>query len=197
LRPDRVVDRLITEAKQIGVEVYEAKDPQHLRHSLVDFLTKRYATHNSVCIPLEGFPLADEIIPELKTKGWDVLQADNSIKFEEFLERLKHIQVGISPIDLSIAETSTLVIRNNRPFLREISLLPPVHIAIVGKDQIVLDMSTASELIDGWLTESLGVTFITGPSKTADIELNLVKGVHGPKELIIFILSQCQSLLPS
>lgn len=185
-----VVNRLINEATKIGIEVYVAQDSYHLKASLLELLFKRYAPYSSLCLPLDVFSSTGELINTLKNRNWKVLLADNSISYEEFLVKLRYVHIGITPVDLCIAETSTLVIRNNRPFLREISLFPPVHIAVTRTDQIILKLEEAGKIIDKWLMESVGVTFITGPSKTADIELNLVRGVHGPKELILFILSQ-------
>jgi len=68
------------------------------------------------------------------------------------------------------------------------SLVPPVHIAVLDAKNIHRNMTEAMEKegwADGMPTNAL---FISGPSKTADIELVLVFGVHGPKELVLFIL---------
>jgi L-lactate dehydrogenase complex protein LldG len=74
-------------------------------------------------------------------------------------------------------------------------LLPPLHVALVKPEQIIagLDdlfplMRYADEAANRELTSA--VTFITGPSRTADIELTLVVGVHGPQELHVIVLKQ-------
>jgi L-lactate dehydrogenase complex protein LldG len=68
-----------------------------------------------------------------------------------------------------------------------VSLVPPVHIAIVRASQIYRTLSEVLSLIRKDKEISPAVTFITGPSRTADIELTLAIGVHGPQELYVII----------
>jgi len=95
--------------------------------------------------------------------------------------------VGISNAQAGIAETGTLVLDSAYERHRLVSLVPPVHIAIVKASAIV---DTLGEALT-WLRKdkeiSPAITFITGPSRTADIELTLTVGVHGPKELYVII----------
>jgi L-lactate dehydrogenase complex protein LldG len=73
-----------------------------------------------------------------------------------------------------------------------VSLLPPVHIAVLRSSQIVASLDEAitnlssrrTNQADAWRS----ATFITGPSRTGDVELTLSIGVHGPKELHVIIL---------
>jgi L-lactate dehydrogenase complex protein LldG len=70
------------------------------------------------------------------------------------------------------------------------SLVPPIHIAILEADKIYTTFSEAIEA-EGWAQKMpTNVVLISGPSKTADIELTLAFGVHGPKELIVLILHE-------
>ena len=98
-------------------------------------------------------------------------------------------QQGITGVFAAIAETGSLVVASARGEPRSFSLLPPLHIAVVGQHQIIPDLF---DLFETSLTPSAGlpscVTLITGPSKTGDIELRLVTGVHGPGELHVVIL---------
>ena len=95
--------------------------------------------------------------------------------------------VGISNAQAGIAETGTLVLDSAYERHRLVSLVPPVHIAIVKASAIV---DTLGEALT-WLRKdkeiSPAITFITGPSRTADIELTLTVGVHGPKQLYVII----------
>ena len=96
--------------------------------------------------------------------------------------------VGISRVQGAIAETGTLVLDTERERHRLISLLPPVHIAIVDASQIHLTLGeTLSVLRCDTEEVSPTITFITGPSRTADIELTLAIGVHGPQELYVIV----------
>ena len=95
--------------------------------------------------------------------------------------------VGISTVQAAIAETGTLVLDSTRERHRLVSLVPPVHIAIVRASQIYRTLSEVLSLIRKDKEISPAVTFITGPSRTADIELTLAIGVHGPQELYVIL----------
>jgi len=95
--------------------------------------------------------------------------------------------VGISSAQAAIAETGTLVLDSTRERHRLVSLVPPVHIAIIRASQIYRTLAEVLTVIRGAKEVSPAVTFITGPSRTADIELTLAIGVHGPQELYVII----------
>ena len=99
--------------------------------------------------------------------------------------------LGISGVDLAVAETGTLALASWPGQGRSVSLLPPVHIALVEPRQVVPDLFD----LFGALRESGrgmpgNVSLITGPSKTGDIELRLTTGVHGPGEVHVIILEK-------
>lgn len=95
--------------------------------------------------------------------------------------------VGISTAQAAIAETGTLILDSTYERHRLVSLVPPVHIAIVDASRIVETLGDALTLLRSKHEISPTVTFITGPSRTADIELTLAIGVHGPRELYVII----------
>ena len=65
---------------------------------------------------------------------------------------------------------------------RFLSLLPPLHVVIFSRDQLVAKLEEVLEVMNSEVLDP-AVTLVTGPSRTADIELTLTKGVHGPKEI--------------
>jgi L-lactate utilization protein LutC len=95
---------------------------------------------------------------------------------------------GITDVWFAVAETGSLVIRASAEHGRAVSLVPPLHIAIVEREQIVPDLVDAMRKIaaEGAGT---GTVFITGPSKTSDIEMTLVTGVHGPMEVVVLLVA--------
>ena len=95
--------------------------------------------------------------------------------------------VGISMAQAAIAETGTLVLDSARERHRFVSLVPPVHIAIVNAQSIFQTLGEALAFIHRNNDISPAVTFITGPSRTADIELTLAIGVHGPQQLYVIV----------
>lgn len=94
--------------------------------------------------------------------------------------------LGISDVAALIAETGSLVMYTGSLSPRSLSLLPPVHVAVATREQIVPDLF---DLFDDPTRELPScLTLITGPSKTGDIELCLVTGVHGPGEVHVVLL---------
>ena len=102
---------------------------------------------------------------------------------------LFNFDVGITTAQIAIAETGTLVLESNSERHRLVSLVPPVHIAIVEARNIMLTLGEGLNYVQREATSAMSraITFITGPSRTADIELTLTIGVHGPKELYVIV----------
>ena len=101
--------------------------------------------------------------------------------------------IGITGVDYAVAETGSVVLIPREGLSRLVSLVPPVHIALVRPEDVV------ETLDDLFLLRRLNyyqnggdmgsyLNFITGPSRTADIEQTLVVGVHGPKEVHLVLL---------
>lgn len=95
--------------------------------------------------------------------------------------------VGITTAQAAIAETGTLVLDAARERHRFASLVPPVHVAIVDAASIFQTLGEALAFIHKDNQISPVVTFVTGPSRTADIELTLAIGVHGPQQLYVIV----------
>jgi L-lactate dehydrogenase complex protein LldG len=99
-------------------------------------------------------------------------------------------EAGISCVQHAVAETGTLVLETHSERNRLVSLLPPLHVAVLHADAILATLGDALAAVDpgGAGSASRAVTFISGPSRTADIELKLVVGVHGPRELTVLLI---------
>lgn len=108
---------------------------------------------------------------------------------EELKETLVHgVDSGFTTALGGIAETGTLVLWPNGDEPRLLSLLPPLHIALVRAADIV-DNLPGLIRAQGWAERMpTNVVLVSGPSKTADIEQTLAYGVHGPKELIVLVV---------
>ncbi len=104
--------------------------------------------------------------------------------------------VGITTAQAAIAETGTLVLDAAKEHHRLASLVPPIHIAIIDAASIFHTLGEALAFIHRKGDISPAVTFITGPSRTADIELTLAIGVHGPQELYV-IVNEGPPLIPT
>jgi len=104
-------------------------------------------------------------------------------------ERLFAADLGVSGAQAGIAETGSLVLDAQAELHRLVSLVPPVHVAILRAAAIVTDLGQTLSALDR-SGDPGAVTLITGPSRTADIELELVIGVHGPRELHAIVLEE-------
>jgi L-lactate dehydrogenase complex protein LldG len=95
--------------------------------------------------------------------------------------------LGLTGVDAAIAETGTLVLRSGPGRPRSTSLLPPCHVALMDRSALVESLRELGVLLEAWRVDPSGrgtmINLITGPSRTADIELTLTRGVHGPKEV--------------
>ena len=96
--------------------------------------------------------------------------------------------LGVTGCDCLVAMTGSIFVCTKSAGGRALSVLPPVHLVIARRDQLVPDLATAMALLrsryDGHWPSQLSV--ITGPSRTADIEKILVMGAHGPKRLALY-----------
>jgi len=110
---------------------------------------------------------------------------------DKLISRLANCAVGITGAEYAIAETGTIVLSSDEQNAQLVSLLPPVHIAVIRSSQIVASLDqTLARLNQEQVARSdpaRSVSFITGPSRTGDVELVLSIGVHGPKELHVII----------
>jgi len=92
--------------------------------------------------------------------------------------------LGITEADYLLPETGTLVLRSSAEQPRAVSLLPRIHLAIVRPEMLRPDLYQ----VFAEAKNSHYIVFITGPSRTADIELTVTLGVHGPKNLFVWML---------
>ncbi len=96
--------------------------------------------------------------------------------------------VGITGANYALADTGTLVLFSSRDEARMVSLLPPVHAAVVARDRILTGLDELLTVVPHPAEVSSSMVLITGPSRTADIEQILVRGVHGPGEIHIVVV---------
>lgn len=96
--------------------------------------------------------------------------------------------VGITSADYALADTGSLVLLSSTAEARMISLLPMVHLAIVRADRILTGLDELYTTIPDPMSRTSSMVLITGPSRTADIEQILVRGVHGPGEIHVVVV---------
>jgi L-lactate utilization protein LutC len=125
------------------------------------------------------------ILPALQGAGFEVTSATDASAESRFAA-----DAGVSGVDHLIAETGSVVLASRPDQPRSLSLLPPIHLAVAHRGQLLpdlFDLLHSARWPEG-LPSCLSV--ITGPSKTGDIELRLVTGVHGPGEVHVLLLAE-------
>jgi L-lactate dehydrogenase complex protein LldG len=203
----QLLDKLIEMAEPINLKVVVLNDPASVTAAIGDLIRekdpewgrqKRVVTWAHELIESLNLPaaLADQNVPVYITelKGSD---ADKDFEERERERLRKHIvdsYIGITSADFCMAETASLVMRTRPGQARSVSLVPSIHISVIHLDQIIADLKELYALIQ-WDSECSQegltncMTFISGPSKTADVEATMVHGAHGPREVYIYVMT--------
>jgi len=98
--------------------------------------------------------------------------------------------VGITSVDYALAATGSFVMIASPKEARLVSLLPPVHVAVVPCSRIVANLDELLSIVPRPADITSSMVLITGPSRTADIEQILVRGVHGPGEVYAVLVEE-------
>jgi L-lactate dehydrogenase complex protein LldG len=129
----------------------------------------------------------------LLSRGVDCVHMEPGVLDEAVLEHAgihvihapdAQIRVGITQAICGVGDTGSILVINGEGSPLQASLLPEIHVAILRLSDIVPSLADALPLVKG----TASAVFITGPSRTADIEMTLTIGVHGPGELHVFLV---------
>lgn len=109
--------------------------------------------------------------------------------FQAWKQKVADCDAGITSALAVAAETGTALLPAGDPDARLVSLLPPLHLLVVPEKSIVPDIGS---VVAAWQKQGGqdNAVMVTGPSRTADIEKELVLGVHGPGRMIVFVFGQ-------
>lgn len=142
---------------------------------------------SSLSVILEDFP-EQELFCQEKTIGEYLVKA--GIPFCSSLEDLPGSKIGITGCETMIARLGSILVSSAQTGGRRISIYPEAHIVIGFSSQLVPDLQQAMLYIRRKYEPDYPslLSFITGPSRTADIEKTLVMGAHGPKNLYLFFV---------
>jgi L-lactate dehydrogenase complex protein LldF len=137
--------------------------------------------------------VTEEIIQILHSRDIHKIHLEPNILDESLLQKagiaLTHepdpaILVGVTRAVCGLADTGSILETERAGSPLHASLLPEVHIAVLKRSNILPSLSDAMSLV----RDAARAVFITGPSRTADIEMTLTIGVHGPAEIIVFLV---------
>lgn len=143
--------------------------------------------------------LAFQLSSLVKKQDWNKVFCLEDKLIEPFAGSIgdRIVKTGLADCDVSItgceclvARTGSIVLSAAQPGGRTTSVYAPVHICIAFTKQLVYDLKDGLQLVKDKYGNNLPslISFATGPSRTADIEKTLVVGVHGPKEVYLFLV---------
>ena len=179
------IEKLKTLMEAMRTEVH-VTDAQNWIHKLEEILIKRelkslvYGPQTTLGDNLKShWERAEGGLPQLIPYEKEI---------EDFKDRLFTIDAGITSSAGGIADPGALILWPSEKEPRLMSLVPSIHIAVLEADKIFSSFLEAMQE-ERWSTKMpTNVVLISGPSKTADIEMTLAFGVHGPRELIVLIV---------
>ena len=175
---DQQVAAFQQNAVMLKADFYLVKDREELKKRLIELRDtegwKKIAAHPG---ELTDFAAQCLSLPALKAEsGYD-------------LSEMEKCDAGITECDVLVAQTGSVLVTSRSSGGRALSVLPPHHVVIAHRDQLVRDLPAAFALVRqkyGTDYPSM-ISFITGPSRTGDIERILVLGAHGPKRLTVLL----------
>jgi L-lactate dehydrogenase complex protein LldG len=194
----KLLETLIEAADPINLKVVPANDSSSVAAAISELVqNKDPEWGDKKRVAAWQHPLIESLkLPDvLAEQGVPVFFADlQKIDRENLRQRIIDSYIGITSADFCMADSATLVMRTRPGQARSVSLLPSIHVAVIKLDQIIADLKELYALLK-WdpqickegLTNCM--TFISGPSKTADIEATMVDGAHGPREVHLFVIT--------
>ncbi len=179
-----MLQQFIARATEVGARVHGPMSRGEAPELVADLFRSCQARAALVAPDLEG--LAGPIAEALNRVGAK-LMGDPSPQLAA------QADLGVSLAALAIAETGSVVVAGNDLSSRLPTMLPLVHIVLVEQGRMVASLDEAGAFLRGLTLGERGepvryVSFVTGPSRTADVEKTLSTGVHGPRELHIILI---------
>jgi L-lactate dehydrogenase complex protein LldG len=178
--PDLEMTSLLTEISKLGGEVQQVRR-DNLRDAF-DVLVRDEGIRKATLWQTE----------ELRTLGVEAVIRGLGVAIVSPYagkHALAECDLGVTGADAAFPETGTLLLRSTPQRPRMVSLAPRIHLALVTPEILLPDLSQGFEQVKG---EGYWV-FVTGPSRTADIELTVTVGVHGPKALHVWSIAQVEA----
>ncbi|MFO7804005.1 MAG: lactate utilization protein [Desulfovermiculus sp.] len=200
---DELVQRLIQAGQALHMQVRECADNEAAANALVELAEGRVQVDEGIVAwdhPLIRELELDERLGQagidFAYTGWQGSPTTDDERRRQktrIREQVAQAVMGITSADFCLADTATLVMKTRPGHARSASLVPETHAAVIRREQIIADLGQLYFLLtheQDQIQEGLSncLSLISGPSKTADIELCMVYGVHGPREVHLFVL---------
>jgi len=181
--PEGLLKQFSRIIQELHAQIFVVEGDEAACDKVLDLL-KSHNTTNLLAWDFKHIPV-QYLESAIKESGITIHHPEMRDEFRrETVETIQSAQAGLTGADVAIAATGTMVVSTGPGKGRLPTVLAPVHIAVITMDQIVTRMedwlARQRTLGSDRLWNSANVCFISGPSKTADIEMELIYGVHGP-----------------
>ncbi|WP_022663660.1 LutC/YkgG family protein [Desulfospira joergensenii] len=198
-----LLNRLIQEGKPLNLNVIPVKDEAEASAAIVRLVADtRPEWGDQKSLVQWDHPLINslDLSKALEDQGVPVHTAafdtnnnqDRAGQRARIRERVIDAYIGVTSADFCLADTATLVMKSRPGEARSVSLVPSIHVAVIRREQILTDLKDLYALLK-WDPAHTPLphhmVFISGPSKTADIELVMVHGAHGPRALYLYVIT--------
>ncbi len=186
---------LCTELEAAGGFTHQVSSVQAARQKIVGLLATRRTQDLAEMRVIRGDTPAMQTLDidaELRAAGIEltVARPTETMTHEQLRAGAFAADAGLTSVDFGVAETGTLALLAAPGQGRAVSLLPPLHIAVLDAGDVVYELAALFEQVQARGELPSALTFITGPSKTGDIEQKLTIGVHGPGELHLIVIER-------
>lgn len=203
---DELLNKLVERGKPLNIKVIPLKDLRAVSMAIAELVAQKepeWGGRKSVVA--WKHPLIEELnlsevlskqnVPVCMAELGNIDGKEAETKRGGLRKQVIDSYIGITSADFCLAETATLVMKTRPGQARSVSLVPSVHIAIIRKRQIIENLKELYTVLKlDPKEEKEGLTncmmLISGPSKTADIELVMVHGAHGPYELYLYVSNE-------
>ena len=191
-----LVAQIREEAAQLNLQVHECPSLEKCGEELAALAANRSpewgTQRNVMCWDdplLRELGLEEKLGGDIGLRYVPVKDGFDEAERAEFRKQVVESYMGVTTADYLLADTATLAVLGAKGRGRSVSLVPSIHVAVVPMGRMVRSFREVMRLFDA-RRESLpsNMTFITGPSKSADIEATLVHGAHGPREMHLFLV---------
>lgn len=188
--PEALIARFSQELEKLYGQCVVVDDDEGVCGAVLTILAEHQAT-DVIAWDFRHIPAAG-LKEAISARGIATHHPETHDEFrEETLEAIRGAQVGLTGAEAAIAATGTLIVRTAPGKGRLPTVLAPAHIAVITLEQLLptledwIAAQRAAGLAD--IRASANVCFITGPSKTGDIEMTMILGVHGPGKTYVII----------
>lgn len=182
---DELLTSFVANAEHLTAKVYVSVSKEQMRRQLKQWLGE-IAAQSVICWNSPELKYAG-IAEVCREAGARVTTWNAESDRQEMIEHCASADAGITWADYGIANSGSLALMSGPAQGRSVSLLPPVHIALIKRDSIVAHVGDILNAVDPQKIPS-AISMITGPSRTSDIEMDLALGVHGPGQVYIMIV---------